>query len=424
MDSLFIKGGRRLVGTIPITGAKNAALPIMAASILSPEPLRLTNVPRLADIDTMAAMLSHLGVQIDADHDHATMQLQARTLSTKAPYHLVRKMRASILLLGALLARCGEAKVSLPGGCAIGARPVNLHLQALRQLSATIVLENGYIVARAPRHGLRGNRIVLDKPSVGASENAILAACLSKGESEIINCAREPEIIDLAQCLKSMGARIEGAGTGTIRIEGKDRLHGASHNIMADRIEAGSYLLATAACGGSVRLTDFDVSLLGDTTRDIFAHIGIVPKQIANTLCFDGDPQELRRCNITTAPFPGFPTDLQAQTMTVLCLAKGESRITETIFENRFLHAAELQRMGARIAIRHNTADIDGGRHLRGAQVMASDLRASFSLVIAGLCAEGETTIHRIYHIDRGYASLQRKLGLLGADLRRGSPDT
>lgn len=422
MERLLIHGGHALNGHVRIAGAKNAALPIMVASLLTTDPLVLSNVPLLADIHTMRQMLVHLGVSITPSSHRICLHadsLHADKVIPEAPYALVRKMRASILLLGALIARCGQAKVSLPGGCAIGTRPVDLHLHALRALGSDIRLEEGNIIASVPAKGLRGATFTLPSPSVGATENFLLAAVLAKGESRLSGCACEPEIIDLADCLNQMGAKIEGAGQNIIHIQGVSQLHGAEHSIIPDRIEAGSYILAAAACGGQIRLTHFDHQLLGDATKTTFAAVGIHLQPTRDGVTFEADPSQLRWRDVTTKPFPGFPTDLQAQLMSVLCQAKGTSSLTETVFENRFLHAAELKRMGADIVIDHNTARINGPTPLHGAQVMASDLRASFSLVIAALCAKGDTLIHRIYHIDRGYEQLEKKLGNLGAKLRR-----
>jgi UDP-N-acetylglucosamine 1-carboxyvinyltransferase len=418
MDRISIRGGVPLDGVIPIAGAKNAALPLMAASLLTRDTLRLGNVPDLADIATMAKLLAQHGVAVAAGDPggHALDLGAAHIASTTAPYDLVRKMRASVLVLGPLLARCGEARVSLPGGCAIGPRPVDLHLEGLRRLGAEIELDGGYIEARAP-HGLRGAEIVFPSVSVGATENLLMAAVLADGETVLINAAREPEIADLAACLVAMGAEIDGIGGDRMTIQGVARLHGASHRIIPDRIETGTYLMAAAATGGTVRLSGTRLDLVAAVAR-ILDRAGV---EIGET----ADGITVRRCgtlhavDITTEPYPGFPTDLQAQVMALMTAADGASMITETIFENRFMHVPELARMGADIAVHGTSAVVRGVPRLRGAPVMATDLRASVSLIVAGLAVGGETTINRVYHLDRGYERLEEKLAACGARIAR-----
>lgn len=420
MDRIRIQGGRKLIGKIRISGAKNAALPLMATSLLTKEELRLDNVPDLADITAMAELLARLGVDISRQlsSDQRSLVFSAKKLAEPvAPYDLVRKMRASILVLGPLLARCGHAKVSLPGGCAIGTRPVDLHLKGLSQMGAVIDLENGYVVATAP-NGLTGSVITFPKVSVGATENLLMAASLAKGQTELINAAREPEIVDLADCLIAMGAKIEGAGTDTIRIEGVAQLHGARHRVVPDRIETGTYVMAAAATGGDVTLIGADLTHIGAAVAALEA-AGV-------EFTAQGDHVSIRRTNgrltgvdVMTEPFPGFPTDLQAQMMAVMTRAEGASMVTETIFENRFMHVPELVRLGANINVHGASAMIRGVDRLVGAPVMATDLRASVSLVLAGLMAEGETIINRIYHLDRGYENLVEKLSACGAVIER-----
>ncbi|MGK9167077.1 UDP-N-acetylglucosamine 1-carboxyvinyltransferase [Inquilinus limosus] len=423
MDKIRIRGGRPLRGRLPISGAKNAALPLMAAALLSDEPLTLTNLPHLVDISTLATLLAQHGVEISlngADSDGAqgrVMELTARRIrSTTAPYDLVRKMRASVLVLGPLVAREGHAKVSLPGGCAIGTRPVDLHIMGLEQLGAEIEVSEGYINARAP-NGLQGTRIVFPKVSVGATENLMMAAALARGETVLVNAAREPEIIDLATCLNAMGAAVEGAGTDTIRIQGRDRLGRATHRIVADRIETGTYVMATAATGGEVELVGTSLHLI-EAAADALRGAGVEfePTVDGFKVRRSGD---LIGVDVMTEPYPGFPTDLQAQMMGLMTVAKGASMITETIFENRFMHVPELMRMGANVTIHGASALVRGVPKLTGAPVMATDLRASVSLVIAGLVAQGETVLNRVYHLDRGYERLEEKLAACGADVAR-----
>jgi UDP-N-acetylglucosamine 1-carboxyvinyltransferase len=424
MERIRVRGGRRLQGTIQISGAKNAALPLMTASLLTPESLTLSNVPKLADIATLASLLGQHGVRIDLSQggdssaDGQTLKLDAASISsTTAPYELVRKMRASVLVLGPLLARCHQAKVSLPGGCAIGTRPVDLHLKALEQLGAQIELEEGYVNATAPG-GLKGGHVRFPTVSVGATENIMMAATLADGETVLENAAREPEIDDLAQCLIAMGAHIEGAGTERIVIHGVAELHGAHHPVMADRIETGTYMAAAAITGGALTLTGTSAGTLGAVV-DAFESCGVSVTRQNGNLDVATRSGAITPTDITTQPYPGFPTDMQAQFMALLTTADGASTINETIFENRFMHVPELMRMGANIALQGSTAVMRGVPKLRGAPVMATDLRASVSLVLAGLAAEGETTISRIYHLDRGYEHLVEKLSACGADIER-----
>jgi len=415
MDRLLISGGLPLAGEVRISGAKNAALPIMCAALLSPAPLRLTNVPHLRDVTTLLNLLGGMGVAVSLD-EKLGLELDAGRLHTPlAPYELVKTMRASILVLGPLLARCGEARVSLPGGCAIGQRPVDLHLKGLQAMGADIRVEHGYIIARSER--LKGARIFTDPVTVTGTENLMMAACLAEGVSVIENAAREPEVVDLARCLKAMGANIEGAGSDMIRIEGVSALAGAEHRIMPDRIETGTFLAAAAATGGSVRLRNTNVRLLDAVVEKLReAGAKVTAEDDAISLQMDGP---LLAVNLRTAPYPGFPTDMQAQFMALDCIARGTAVLTETIFENRFMHALELQRLGADIEISGNTAVVKGVPQLDGATVMATDLRASASLVIAGLVAKGETVVERIYHLDRGYEGIEEKLSQLGARIRR-----
>lgn len=426
MDKIRITGGQKLVGTIQVGGAKNAALPLMCAALLSEETLTLSNIPRLADITTLANLLLQHGVHLSMDGDTAgsgTMQtgrrlaLTAKTItSTEAPYDLVRKMRASVLVLGPLVARCGEARVSLPGGCAIGTRPVDLHIKGLETLGAEIELDQGYVVARAPK-GLIGADITFPFVSVGATENLMMAASLAKGTTRLINAAREPEIVDLAKCLIAMGARITGAGTDTIEIEGVASLHAAEHSVLADRIEAGSFLIAGAATSGNLLVEGADLETLGAAV-EILRQTGAVIQAEATGLRVIG-PERLTGVDMMTEPYPGYPTDLQAQFMAAMTRADGASMISETIFENRFMHVPELLRMGANINLHGGSAMVRGVERLKGAPVMATDLRASMSLVIAALMAEGETTIGRVYHLDRGYERLEGKLAACGALIER-----
>jgi UDP-N-acetylglucosamine 1-carboxyvinyltransferase len=426
MDRIRIRGGAPLNGTIPISGAKNAALPLMIASLLTDETLELVNVPRLADIASLLRILSNFGV----DHMIAgkrpgqttetgqTIRLSARTIiDTTAPYELVSTMRASFWVIAPLLARLGEAKVSMPGGCAIGTRPVDLLIMALERLGAEIEIDGGYVIARAPK-GLKGGRIDFPKVTVGGTHVALMAAALADGTTVIDNAAREPEVVDLANCLIAMGARIQGAGSPQIVVEGVSRLHGATHEVLPDRIETGTFAMAVAMTGGDVTLENtrpdllqFALDVLGQTGADISATNGGIRVR--------RNGGGIQAVDVTTDPFPGFPTDLQAQFMALMTKAKGTSTIRETIFENRFMHVQELARLGARIRLDGDTAYVDGVERLRGAPVMATDLRASVSLVIAGLVAEGETTINRVYHLDRGFEALEAKLSRCGAEIER-----
>jgi UDP-N-acetylglucosamine 1-carboxyvinyltransferase len=415
VDKLRISGGRPLAGGVRISGAKNAALPILCASLLSEQALALENVPRLMDVRTMAKLLGQMGVEVGTQSD-GRLQLRAREIKEPtAGYELVKTMRASVLVLGPLLARCGRARVSLPGGCAIGARPVDQHVKGLEAMGAEIDIEHGYMNATAGR--LRGARIVMDLVTVTGTENLMMAAVLAEGETVLENAACEPEVVDLANCLRAMGAKIEGDGTATVRIRGVGSLKGAVHRVMPDRIETGTYLAAVAAAGGKVKLTgaapDSALATL-EKLKEAGARIGCGADWIEIEM--SGRP---RAVSLSTAPYPGFATDMQAQFMALDCVAQGTARITETIFENRFMHAQELQRLGADIAIQGNTAVVTGVDRLQGANVMATDLRASASLVVAGLVAEGETVIDRIYHLDRGYEALERKLSALGARIER-----
>ena len=414
MDKLKILGGLPLVGEVQAAGAKNAALPILCASLLTTDPLDLSNVPQLQDIATTIRLLKLLGVKTERDEERLTLQADS-LVSTEAPYELVKTMRASILVLGPLLARFGEARVSLPGGCAIGQRPVDQHIKGLQAMGAQIEIEQGFVVARATR--LKGARIVTDMVTVTGTENLMMAACLAEGETILENAAREPEVVDLAKVLVAMGAQIEGAGTDRLVIRGVERLHGASHRIMADRIETGTFLCAAAACGGdvTVRATDpwsMDVTI--DRLRETGATLTSGPDWVR--LQANGRP---RAVSVRTAPYPGFATDMQAQFMAMDAVADGTATVVETIFENRFMHVQELRRLGANIRIEGNTAIVQGVPALSGATVMATDLRASASLVIAGLAARGETTVERIYHLDRGYARMEARLQALGARIER-----
>ena len=416
MDRIRIRGGRPLEGRIPISGAKNAALPLMAAGLLSDGPLRLVNAPDLADIATMGGLLRQHGLTVEHDKAARTITLSGAATNLEAPYDLVRKMRASVLVLGPLLARFGEAKVSLPGGCAIGTRPVDLHLKGLEQMGAEIEIESGYILARAPR-GLKGARILFPQVSVGATENLLMAACLADGETELVNAAREPEIGDLAECLMRMGARIEGIGTDRLRIEGGTGLAAASHRVVPDRIEAGTFAIAAAITGGRVLLEGARLDHLGATAR-ILREAGVEVSERPEGLRVSR-MNGLSGVDVMTEPFPGFATDMQAQFMALMCVAEGAAMITETIFENRFMHVPELMRMGARINYHGHSAIVRGVPKLSGAPVMATDLRASVSLILAGLAAEGETIVNRVYHLDRGYERVEAKLAAVGADIAR-----
>src|ERR1700737_3451520 len=422
MDKIRIKGGMPLEGVIPIGGAKNAALPLMAVSLLTSDTLTLENVPDLADIATMANLLVQHGVTVAVDEADGNrgqvLELSAAHItSTTAPYDLVRKMRASILVLGPLLARCGRARVSLPGGCAIGPRPVDLHIKGLQRLGAEVELHGGYIDARAPR-GLKGAEIAFPAVSVGATENLLMAATLADGETLLINAAREPEITDLATCLVAMGARIDGIGTDRLRIVGSGRLHGTAHAIIPDRIETGTYMMAAAATDGELRLTGTRIDLVAALVRTLEG-AGVEVSATPDGLKVRRRSRSLEGVDIMTEPYPGFPTDLQAQMMALMATAGGASMITETIFENRFMHVPELARMGANITVHGASALVRGVPRLMGAPVMATDLRASVSLVVAGLVAEGETVINRVYHLDRGYEKIEEKLAACGARIER-----
>ena len=425
MDKILIRGGMPLSGVIPIGGAKNAALPLMAASLLTAEPLVLDNLPDLADIRTMANLLVQHGVAIgvlegagSGAGSQQVLQLNARDItSTTAPYDLVRKMRASVLVLGPLVARCGSCRVSLPGGCAIGTRPVDLHLKGLERLGAEVELKEGYIEARAPK-GLRGVEIVFPSVSVGATENLLMAASLAEGETALINAAREPEITDLAQCLVAMGAEIDGIGSDRLVIRGVSSLHGAHHTVIPDRIETGTYMMAAAATGGDVRLIGARLDHVEAVVR-VLENAGVCISETAEGIAVRRRNGRLTGTDVMTEPFPGFPTDLQAQIMALMTTAEGASMITETIFENRFMHVPELVRMGANVSVHRASALVRGVPRLMGAAVMATDLRASVSLVIAGLVAGGETIVNRVYHLDRGYERLEEKLSACGARIER-----
>jgi len=414
MDKLLVSGGQRLRGEARVSGAKNAALPIMCAALLGSDPLTLSNVPELRDVGTLLRLLRRMGVE--ATRSGNTLELRAAAIGEPlAPYDLVKTMRASILVLGPLLARCGEARVSLPGGCAIGLRPVDQHIKGLQAMGAEIHVEQGYIAARASH--LDGARLVMDLVTVTGTENLMMAATLARGTTIIENAAREPEVADLARCLNAMGARIQGAGSDVITIEGVERLHGASHSVLPDRIETGTFLVAAAAAGGDVRLSGTDAALLDsviEKVREAGAEVTLGAGEIVLSM-----KERPRSVNIRTAPYPAFPTDMQAQFMALNAVADGTAVITETIFENRFMHALEMQRLGANIEISGNAAIVHGVPALQGATVMATDLRASASLVIAGLAAQGETVIERIYHLDRGYECIEEKLSRLGACIRR-----
>lgn len=426
MDRIRIRGGNTLNGTIHISGAKNAALPLMIASLLTDETLTLHRVPRLADVRLLQRILQNHGVDITIagkragqnGHDGETMRISAKTIAdTTAPYELVSKMRASFWVLAPLLARCGEARVSLPGGCAIGTRPVDLHILAMEKLGAQISIDAGYVVARTPK-GFTGGHINFPKVSVGATHAALMGAVTAKGDTLIENAAREPEITDVAECLVKMGAKIDGIGSATIRIQGVPRLHGAEHAVIADRIEAGTYAMAAAMTGGNVKLTGARTDTLDEVVK-IMRASGVDVEAANDGLKIKRNGAGLSAINVATEPYPGFPTDLQAQLMALITRAKGTSIIRETIFENRFMHVQELARLGADIHLNGDTAEIRGVERLTGAQVMATDLRASVSLVIAALAAEGETTLHRVYHLDRGFETLEDKLKACGADIER-----
>ncbi|MEM7076645.1 MAG: UDP-N-acetylglucosamine 1-carboxyvinyltransferase [Pseudomonadota bacterium] len=418
MDSIVVTGNGPLSGQVPIAGAKNACLTLMPATLLSDEPLTLTNAPRLSDIATMTQLLQSLGCEITSLQDGQVLALSSHDLTSPvADYDIVRKMRASILVLGPLLARQGHAVVSLPGGCAIGARPVDLHLEALKTLGAELELKDGYVHASAPK-GLRGGHVRFPFVSVGATENALMAATLARGTTTLENSAREPEIIDLARCLRKMGAEIEGEGSATITIQGVDRLRGATHPVVADRIELGTYMLAPAICGGEVECIGGRIDLL-EAFCEKLDEAGVSVEQTNQGLKVARKNGAVRSVDVTTAPFPGFPTDLQAQMMALMCTANGVSHLEERIFENRFMHAPELMRMGAQIDVQGGTATVTGVKQLKGAPVMATDLRASVSLILAGLGADGETHVNRVYHLDRGYERVEEKLSAIGARIER-----
>ncbi|MBW8783458.1 MAG: UDP-N-acetylglucosamine 1-carboxyvinyltransferase [Novosphingobium sp.] len=427
MDKIIIAGGKRLSGTVPISGAKNAALTLLPCALLTEEPLTLRNLPRLADIDGFQHLLNQFGVSTTiagsrpADFGRVMTLEATRITSSVAPYELVRKMRASILVLGPMLARMGEATVSLPGGCAIGNRPIDLHLKALEAFGARIELAAGYVKAVAPDGGLPGGRFSFPVVSVGATENALMAAVTARGVSTLINAAREPEIVDLCNLLTAMGGRIEGVGSSELTIHGVPRLHGATYRVMSDRIEAGSYACAAAITGGDIVLKGAVIAEMEATVQALRqAGVVVEPYDGGVRVASEG---ELRPLTLATAPYPGFATDMQAQLMAMLCRADGASVLTETIFENRYMHVPELNRMGAHIETMGRTAVVHGVPKLTGAEVMATDLRASMSLVIAGLAAEGETQVHRLYHLDRGYERLEEKFALLGAEVQRVSDE-
>lgn len=423
MDRIHIRGGNRLTGKLPISGAKNAALTLLPCAILTDAPLTLRNLPRLADVDGFGHLLNQLGAATSIegtspDEIGRTMTIRATKLtSTEAPYDIVRKMRASILVLGPILARAGEARVSLPGGCAIGDRPIDLHLKALEALGAELEMAAGYVRATAPGGRLSGGRFRFPVVSVGATENALMAASTAKGPSRLENAAREPEIVDLCNCLNAMGAAIRGIGTETLEIDGVERLHAATHAVMFDRIEAGSYACAAGITGGDLTLTGVNPDEM-DATVAALVEAGLAVEAGERSLRVAADGP-LKPVTLATAPYPGFATDMQAQLMAMLCLAEGTSVLTETIFENRYMHVPELRRMGADVLVEGRTAFVRGVDGLTGAQVMATDLRASMSLILAGLVAKGETQVSRIYHLDRGYERLEEKLSAVGADIER-----
>ena len=419
MDSILVRGGGALNGEIPIAGAKNACLTLMPATLLTEEPLTLTNAPRLSDIRTMTQLLQSLGAEVASLQGGKVLAMSSHRIDNHtADYDIVRKMRASILVLGPMLARDGHAVVSLPGGCAIGARPVDLHLKALEAMGAELDLRDGYVHAKAPGGRLKGAVVEFPFVSVGATENALLAASLAKGTTTLKNAAREPEIVDLVHCLRRMGAQIEGEGTATITIQGVDRLGGATHPVVTDRIELGTYMLAPAICGGEVTCLGGRIDLLGAFCEKL-DEAGISVTETERGLTVARKNGRVGAVNVRTEPFPGFPTDLQAQMMALLCTAEGTSVLEETIFENRFMHAPELIRMGARIDVHGGHATVTGVARLKGAPVMATDLRASVSLILAGLAAEGETVVSRVYHLDRGYEHVEEKLGACGAHIER-----
>ena len=419
MDTIIVKGGGALKGQIPIAGAKNACLALMPATLLSDEPLTLTNAPRLSDIKTLTQLLASLGAEVSSLQDGKVLTMSCHgTINTRAEYDIVRKMRASNLVLGPLLAREGHAEVSLPGGCAIGARPMDIHTDGLAKMGAEIDLRDGYLHAKAAGGKLKGAVIDFPFASVGATENILMAATLAKGTTVINNAAREPEIVDLAKCLRAMGAQIEGDGTSSITIQGVDRLHGATHRVVSDRIELGTYMLAPAICGGEVECLGGRIDLVGAFCEKLDT-AGISVTETETGLKVARKNGRIRAVDVTTEPFPGFPTDLQAQMMALLCTADGKSVLEEKIFENRFMHAPELQRMGADIEVHGGTATVKGVDKLKGAPVMATDLRASVSLILAGMAATGETKVSRVYHLDRGYEHVVTKLSGVGANIER-----
>ena len=426
MDKIRVIGGNVLKGTVSISGAKNAALPLMAASLLTKDTVKISNLPHIVDISTMANLLIQHGVELKLDGTDKKSSLElcaAKIDNFVAPYNIVRKMRASVLVLGPLLGRFGKAKVSLPGGCAIGTRPINLHLQALEQMGASIELEDGYIKASV-KNRLKGAHIHFDKISVGATENILTAACLAKGTTVITNAAEEPEVTDLANCLVSMGAKIQGIGTGKITIEGVDELHGTEYSVISDRIEAGTYMIAAAITNGDIELTDVNLEIMTSTIEKLREAGVSIEATGARSVRVRRKGNHIKSVDISTEPYPLFPTDMQAQFMALMCVANGVSVIKETIFENRFMHVSELMRMGATILIEGHTATITGNKELKAAELMATDLRASVSLVLAALVAKGESAIHRVYHIDRGYERIEDKLSALGADIRRCSDES
>ena len=419
MDAILVTGNGPLSGQIPIAGAKNAALALMPATLLSEEPLTLTNAPRLSDIKTMSALLRSLGTEVTSLNDDLVIALSSQNLDNlTADYDIVRKMRASNLVLGPMLARAGQAVVSLPGGCAIGARPMDIHITALEALGAEIDLKDGYLHARAPAKGLIGARHEMRFASVGATENFVMAATLANGTSQLVNAAREPEIVDLVECLRKMGAQIEGEGSSVITIQGVDRLHGATHPVVSDRIELGTYMLVPAIACGEVELIGGRIELVKSFCEKL-DEAGIDVSETANGLRVKRRNGAVKSVDVKTEVFPGFPTDLQAQMMALMCTAQGVAYLEETIFENRFMHAPELMRMGANIEVHGGTARVSGVENLKGAPVMATDLRASVSLILAGLAAEGETLVSRVYHLDRGYEKLEQKLQAVGAKIER-----
>ncbi|MEW5727649.1 MAG: UDP-N-acetylglucosamine 1-carboxyvinyltransferase [Pseudomonadota bacterium] len=424
MDRIRIVGGTPLKGVIPIGGAKNAALALMPACLLTSETLTLSNLPHLVDISTMANLLAQhgVGLALNGDaHGGETGRVlgltAAEIVNTTAPYDLVRRMRASVLVLGPLLARCGQARVSLPGGCAIGTRPVDLHLKALEQMGARIDLEEGYIAARVDGR-LKGAHIIFPQVTVGGTENILMAATLAEGETVIANAAREPEVTDLAQCLIAMGARIEGVGTGTLRVQGVEALHGAEYSVVPDRIETGTYAVAAAITRGTVELVGARMELM-ESVNKVLTECGVMVEATPRGMLVSAEGRDIVGTDIMTEPYPGFPTDMQAQLMVLMATASGASMITETIFENRFMHVPELMRMGAKVNVHGASAIVRGVPRLSGAQVMATDLRASSSLILAGLAAEGETVVNRVYHLDRGYERVEEKLAACGARIER-----